>query len=1739
MIKFRHLLLFTVLAVCLSPRAMAVAPIANFSATPLSGCAPIVVQFNDLSTGNPTNWLWDLGNNTTSTIQNPSTTYINPGTYTITLTVTNDDGSNTKTVVNYINVLPNPTVNFKGIDSGTSCPPKTVQFTDLSNPNIPGNVSYYWDFGDGNTSTAQNPSHTYNLIGSYNVTLVVTNASGCQKSLVKFNYITLVAKPTADFNAPVTSACKAPATFSFVNASTNATSYLWDFGDATTSTATSPSHTYTAPGTYTVKLIAYNAAGCTDTMVKTAYITIADIHAAFTPSVTSVCAGVAVNFTNNSTGATTYSWNFGDAGTSTATNPSHSYASGGTYTVRLIANNGSCADTTTQTITVNPKPVVNFTGSPLTACMPPLDVTFTNTTTGATSYLWSYGDATTSTNANATHVHTYTSNGSFTVKLVATSANGCMDSLTRTAYVNITPATASITATPTTGCTPLTVAFTSTLNAPNVVSTFSWNYGDATPINTTTPNPTHTYTTSGTFTVTYTFVTTTGCTGTATTTVIASPHPTANFTANPTTICPNQTVTFTNTSTNATSYLWQFGDGGTSTATNPTHVYGDPGQYTVTLIAYNGGCTDTMRFNYIIVNLPKANFTFAYSCTNRLTVTFTNTSLGNDINSWDFGDATPLSNAVSPTHTYAAYGTYNVRLTVTNTATGCTDDQVYPITVFALTPNFTANPTTICAGGSTTFTNSSLGGSTYKWDFGDNTTSTTGATTFNHTYTGPGTYTVKLVVTDSRGCKDSLTRLNYITVSGAIVDFLATPTSGCAALTVNFTDQSSSPIPITGRLWRFGDNTTLGGNNPTPTHTYYSAGQYSVTELVTDQNGCTDSFKKTNYITVTKPHAGFSSTDTLVCAGQTVHFTNASTGNATLTYSWDFGDNTTSTATNPTHSYVGTGYFTVRLIVTDGGGCKDTLTRTNYIHVYDFHANFTMSDSFASCPPLIVNMTNTTAGGVSYTWTFGNNSTSVLTNPSTVYTYPGTYTVELVATSSSGCMDSLSKTVLIQGPTGTLTYPPMNGCNPLTITITTNNQNTAQVTWDMNNGYTETNTNNSITYTYTDPGMYVPVIILSDGGSCNVGIQGHDTIKVDGVNAIIDLAPSVLCISGTVQFTDSTWGTFSGINSINWNFGDNTTGTGNNPSHTYTGPGVYNVRFIVTTNYGCSDTLYRTVTVKPAPPVSAGPNQAVCAGQTALLHATGAVSYVWNTDPTLSCLTCDTPTVNTLNNNSYIVTGTDSNGCVNTDTVAVAVNPLPIIDAGPDQDICPGFTAQLQAGGAQTYVWSPATNLSCTNCGNPVASPSANMTYIVTGTNTATGCSDTSSVKVNMLPPPVMTTGPDKEICYGKTTTLSTSGAQTYSWSPSAGLSCTTCDTVTASPSTTTQYTIVGTAANGCKDTSKITVTVDPQPVIDAGSVQAVCEDESLQLHVTGADVYTWSPTDYLSCVTCADPTVTPVNNITYTIVGIDSHGCMDTTTLNVTIIPRLVTSAGIGDSICKGASTHLTANGGTSYLWLPATGLDNNHSANPVATPDTTTTYMVIIGQGQCHPDTAYATVDVAALPSINLGPDINTISGTRVTLNTNAENATHFVWDPATNLSCSDCPAPQVAVVQNTMFTVVASNARGCTAMDTINVNVKCDKSQIFIPNTFTPNGDGVNDKFYPSGKGITTVKRFSVYDRWGELLYQRVDVPVDDPSYGWDGTYKGTQLKPDVYVYIINATCATTGEMMEYKGDISIVR
>ena len=399
------------------------APVANFSATPTSGTAPLNVSFTDTSTGTINSRSWNFGDGGTSTATNPSHSYA-AGTYTVSLTVTGPDGSDTETKTSFIVVTPPaPVANFSATPtSGTA--PLNVSFTDTSTGTI---NSRSWNFGDGGTSTSTNPSHTY-AAGTYTVTLTVTGPGGSDGETKTSFIVVTPPAPVANFSATPTSGT-APLNVSFTDTSTGTiNSRSWSFGDGGTSTATNPSHSYAA-GTYTVTLTVTGPGG-SDSETKTDLIVVsppAPPVANFTATPLSGEAPLLVSFTNTSTGSiTSRSWDFGDGGTSTATSPTHTYTAASTYTVTLSVDgpNGSDSEVKTDLIVVSAPvaPVANFTATP-TSGTAPLLVTFTDASTGSiTSRSWDFGDGGTSTATSPTH--TYAAAGTYTVTLNVSGPGG-------------------------------------------------------------------------------------------------------------------------------------------------------------------------------------------------------------------------------------------------------------------------------------------------------------------------------------------------------------------------------------------------------------------------------------------------------------------------------------------------------------------------------------------------------------------------------------------------------------------------------------------------------------------------------------------------------------------------------------------------------------------------------------------------------------------------------------------------------------------------------------------------------------------------------------------------------------------------------------------------------------------------------------------------------------------------------------------------------------------------------------------------------------------------------------------------------------------------------------------------------------------------------------------------------------------------------------------------------------------
>ena len=1495
----------------------------------------MVVSFTSTSTGNPTGYSWTFGNGNTSTAQNPTTSYTLPGVYTVTLTVTGPSGSNTKTQTSYITVKQVPTVTFSASPT-SACPGAPITFSPNVTWNAPGTGTYHWDFGDGGTSSSASPTHRYANSGTYTVKLTAINSVGCPATDTQANLISIYPAPVASFIASDTAICSGSGTTTFTSTSTGSSlSYVWDFGDGTpVSTAGSPiAHTYGAPGIYNVKLIATNGTGCSDTIVRNSYIHVRVIAAGFmAPSTICQGASAPMSTTTAATPGAAISWNFGDGNTGTGSTVANTYTSAGTFAITQTATIGSCTATAASSITVHPKPAVSFSFSPLAPCPATVNVQFTNNAATGVTYNWFFGDGTTGVGTSPAHWYTY--NDTFTVTLNGYNSFGCSGSAIQS--VTILPMALFIKADKTEGCAPLSVNFTDSLVTfddhgnprpyPHSIAAYYWDFGDGG--TSTSASPTHIYVNPGSYLAQLRVTTSNGCVITDSIRIRAGNKPNAVFGASPRVVCVDEPVSFRDSSTTTglpiTDWIWEFGDGKRSLTRHPFHSYSDPDTFDVTLYVGVNGCWDTLtKPQHILVNFPKSVMQYRVSCDTPLFVEFKNLSVGATSHAWYFGDGTG-SGASNPGHRYGSPGIYQAVLVTNNSVTGCTDSQIVPINLNPAVLSITAFDTTICRLDSLRL-NATVGGggiaTAYSWWIG------TGSSSPSFFYGSPkdsfrrsyrimsgGSYHVALEIKDQNGCRISTQKRNYITVGAPAVRFTAAPPVGCLPYaTITFRDSTTHPTGTysVNRVWNFGDGTGGTTTLPTISHPYTATGSYGISLKVTDNIGCSDSLSLVNFLNVSNPRAIFSTTGTNACERSPFNFFSSSSG-VGLKYDWSFGDGGTSTASSPSYTYAAIGSYTVRLIVTDNIGCKDTMTKPSYINVNGRpQAAFDMDDTINVCPPLIVNFTNKSTGAVRYAWSFGTGATSILTNPSNTYIAPQVYTIRLVATNAVGCNDTAYGRARVMGYAGVLSYSPLTGCAPLTVNFVANNvDGVAGFIFDFGDGSTAASTTPRMSHVYTKPGPHIPKITLTDNLGCSVTSMGTETIKVDGVHSGFTFSPFPACDNGTINFIDTSRGAYSALNAPTWRFHDGSVSTLLSPSRTYPSPGTYPVTLYSSTVSGCKDTLYSSVTF----------------------------------------------------------------------------HPLPRIDAGPDTLVCLTDSATLQPSGGVSYVWAASPTLSCTGCTNPQAFPKVQTRYVVVGTDVH-GCKNKDSVTVRLR--------------------------------------------------------------------TKTTATVSP------------------------------------------------------------------------------------GAEICSGESLALSASGGGTYEWSPPTGLSDPNIANPVANPGTTQNYTVITRLASCIPDTDYVEIIVHPTPTVDAGKDQTMIAGNPVQLRAIGSSfITIWNWSPPDGLSCDNCGAPEAAPKRTTTYTVRASTDFGCEATDSVRVTVLCDNNQVYIPNTFTPEGNGVNDVFYPRGRGLQVINRFRIYDRWGEVVFERTNMAVDDRTQGWDGKKGGRLLSPDVYVYTVEALC-DTGEPIKWKGDVMLLR
>lgn len=1464
---------------------------ADFNADVRQGCAPVLVQFTDNSTGNPTSYLWDFGNGSAPvSVKNPSTIYFNPGTYNVKLVIRGASGADSITKNQFITVNAQPTVDFTVSDTG-GCSPLNVQFTDKSVANTGTISSYAWDFGDGTTSTSPSPLHTYSINGDFTINLKVTNSTGCSKILTRVNNIHVTQKPKADFTSSSSSSnCTVPIKVSFTNTSSGdgIRSYLWDFGDGTTANTQNSDHDYTRAGVFNVKLLIVNQFGCSDTITKS--VSIGSEKANFTGP-DNVCEGSAASFVNTSTPAVfASSWTFGDGTASSQANPTKTFNTAGTYTVKLVNDFGACKDSISRSITVLPKPSAEFSFSPTTfGCVVPATVNFTAASATEAKYQWKINSVDFSTEMNPVNV--FNNRGNYSISLTTTGTNGCTNTVTKNNAVAIQPVRINgLDSVPYSGCFPRIQNFGARITTPDPIASYLWTFGDGT--TSTDAKPSHTYTDSGAYNVSLKVFTTSGCSDSITVrnAVVLNSRPVAKFSALPLTSCASEQVQFTDESTGTISkWLWEFGDGGTSNKKDPLYHYFDTGYFSVKLSVSNNNCTDTVSYkNYIFISPPIAKFDLKFECNQPMIRTFQSRSIDAKTFAWDFGDGTTSADSMQ-VHTYNSPGQYIVKLRVDNGT--CFDEFKDTIDVIDERPNFTVDNNVNCRNSNILFTATNINAkniSRYVWNFGDSRTNfTSNVPTISHVYDSIGLFSPSLVITDILGCTRTVSNILSVNIYGPKPAFTSPPGT-CVNNNVTFTDQSEPypEHPIVSWKINYGDGTfDSSATAPSFNHTYTVAKSYTVTLTVLDNFGCKDSVRRT--INITDPVADFSVNDSISCSNSSVNFINNSNG-VSLNYNWDFGDNSTSTALNAIHSYVAEGAYDVSLKVTDVYGCTDSIRKPAGILVKNAKADFDMSNTVIICPPAQISFSSKAEAYTSLVWDFDDGNNSNVDSPFHYFENAGTYNVKLTARGHGSCVDSIVKQLTVLGPRGSFTYQGGIVCAPASVTFTGNAINNDNFIWDFQDGNTLTTNASTVSHTYSTIGKYLPKLLLRDTAlNCTVTITGKDTLYIAGVTSAVKNLANLFCDTAGVQFQDSSIAQFDVINSYLWNFGDGTTSTSPNPYHSYLSTGTYPVKLSVTTSAGCVDSSgSASVNVIKGPRLQITGNTPTCVNQAITFGATLVEPY--GTDLTWSWNFKNGNTSNLQNPGAqtygsagtYIVSSmvTSTNGCFNKDSVSLLIKPLPVVNAGLDSIICLGQSISLIPTGASTYVWQNNTGLSCTNCTSPVISPVASTNYIVTGTS-AEACQNIDTILVTVIQPTNISVMPGDTVCVGESAKLLATGADNYTWTPSTGLNNANIANPLANPTATTVYTAIGRDYRNCfSDTATVPVIVYPIPVFNIVQENvSIPVGNSVQINTTNSPDITswrWLPAGGLSCANCPQPVATPLGTVTYTAIASNTGGC-------------------------------------------------------------------------------------------------------------------------------------------------------------------------------------------------------------------------------------------------------------------------
>ena len=1180
-------------------------------------------------------------------------------------------------------------------------------------------------------------------------------------------------------------------------------------------------------------------------------------------------------------------------------------------------------------------------------------------------------------------------------------------------------------------------------------------------------------------------------------------QPSLTATVNPTTTCGPQTVTLTVAGGFAIgSYTWSAPASGGLAATSGSVVTANPTSATTYTVKYSDintcpGFPVTQTVSVAFTPppaLPVSQSPAGSICAGQSVTLTANGGAGTY--SWSPG-ATLSSPSTSVT---VASPTVTTTYTVTKTVGSCVSSSTITVNVnSSSTVAITPSVSTICLGQSQALSASGAGPFVWTASTGPNP-----ASVGNVTVT-PSTTTTYTVLSGSGTC----TAQAVATVSiSASLSIAITPSLSTICLGQSQALSSSGSGPF---VW-----TASTGTNPASAANVTVTPSTTTTYTVLSGTGtCTASAVATVSISLT-PSISITPSNTTICLGESVSL--SSTGAGPFVWSASTGTAPASAA-NVTVTPSSTTTYTV---LSGAGTCTASAVATVSIGIPP-PINITPSNT-TICLGESASLTSTGTGPWTWTASTGPNPTSaanVTVTPSSTTTYTvlsgtGACTVTAVATVSIGVPPPINIT-------------PSNTTICLGESVNLLSTGTGPWTWTASAGVNPSSAANvtvtpSTTTTYT---------VLSGTGACTV--TAIATVSI-APTLSVNITPSntIICSGQGANLTASGAGPYT------W-----TASSGSTPSpvsSVIVTPTTTSTYTVLLGTGACTAQAVATVSVSPNLIVTITPsNTTICNGSGTTLNAGGATSYTWNTGQTTSSISV-TPTTTT----NYTVVGTDGI-CVNTATASVNVITVTTSVSASSPFYCIGVSpVSLTGSGTTTYSWS-GNGLSSTSGAITTVTPSASSIYTVTGTTS--GCSSTQTIAITVPPLSTVTAVANNTIiCIGSIgSTLTATGANTYTWSPGFMNN----DTVAVNPTTTTTYSVLGQTSAGCYAVpATVTVSVLPSinPTLTASSpTVCITKTVSISAPVAAGLTYTWQPSSAIvganntSSIVAMPPSTTAV---IYT-VTISNGVCVGTNTLQIQIkTPPDITNITTlnNDTICVGGCVTFSASTTGSmpvfYQWYYETGVATSTVgvAPEACYPSAGSFSVVSTASNTCGVDTMIKVgfVTVFDLPVLTVNGDTTINIGE--TAEISATGGLTYSWSGTpsvgANITCSTCSTTIVQPTVTTQYIVVASNSPYCKVQDTVTVKVDINCGDFFIPNVFSPNDDGLNDVINVHGRCIASYN-LQIFSRWGEKVFE-----TSSQENSWDGTFRGQKMDTGVFVYKTDGV-SIDGQSFKMKGNITLIR